>query len=213
MSLWFEHPFTCVVAGPTKSGKTCFIKKLLSALPLYVYPCPDRIVWCHGIGNNSQMENIQSSSKIKIEFMEGIPDLSIFSAEEKNLLILDDLMKSAGKSSKVADIFTKGCHHQNISVILIVQNYFHQGSQMRDIHTNTNYLVLFNNPKERAFIKSIERQCFPGQPNFLVKAYKEAACSRPFGYLILDFTQLISDEFRVGTGIFPPEVIKVWGPI
>ena len=28
MSLWFEHPFTCVISGPTKSGKTCFIKNV-----------------------------------------------------------------------------------------------------------------------------------------------------------------------------------------
>jgi len=42
------------------------------------------------------------------------------------LIVLDDLMDSA-YSEKLSEIFTKGSHHRNISLVLITQNLFHQG--------------------------------------------------------------------------------------
>ena len=38
------HPFTCLVAGPTGSGKTSFLKKLLELKHEKIYQCPQRIV-------------------------------------------------------------------------------------------------------------------------------------------------------------------------
>lgn len=204
MSLGFEHPFTCAIAGPTKSGKTYFVKQLLSALPFYVYPCPKRIVWAYGVKNEEQMKLLRNSSLIPLEFVEGIPDLDMFSSADENLLILDDLMKDAGKNSDIAEIFTKGCHHKNISVILILQNLFHQGSKMRDIHTSTNYLILFKNPRDKIQIKTLSHQVSPDNPKFLVDSYRKA-CKHPFSYIMFDFTQKTPDHWRVTSGIFPPE--------
>jgi len=42
------------------------------------------------------------------------------------LVILDDLLNNV-YSKQVCDLFTRGSHHRNISVILITQNLFHQG--------------------------------------------------------------------------------------
>jgi hypothetical protein len=39
------------------------------------------------------------------------------------LFILDDLLNDV-YSRAVCDLFTKGSHHRNLSVILITQNYF-----------------------------------------------------------------------------------------
>jgi hypothetical protein len=203
MAAGFEHPFTCILAGPTKCGKTSFLELILRAPELYIVPAPTRVVWCYGSENAVQMKALSESSAIKIEFISGIPDLGMFSSEDVNLLILDDLMTKAGKSDTVVDIFTKGCHHNNISIFLLMQHYFHQAPKMRDIHTNTHYLVLFNNPREKLFINYLARQCYPDNPNFLVDAYKKA-CSRPYGYLILDFTQVAPERIRVCSGILPP---------
>lgn len=211
MTLGFEHPFTCIIAGPTKSGKTEFVKKLLQALPFYICPCPSRVVWSYGIENEKQREEIDKISKVNVEFIEGIPDLNMFSSRDKNLLIIDDLMNDVGKSKHVSDIFTKGCHHRNISIILLVQNLFHQGPKMRDIHLSTNYLVLFKNPRDRTQITHLARQAFPENPQFLLNAYKEA-CSNPFGYLLIDFSQITPDNYRVSSGIFPPEICRLYLP-
>ncbi|KFM83158.1 hypothetical protein X975_06245, partial [Stegodyphus mimosarum] len=40
-----KHPFTMVVAGPTSSGKTVFVKKLVQHRS--IDPFPTKIVWCY----------------------------------------------------------------------------------------------------------------------------------------------------------------------
>lgn len=212
MALGFQHPFTCVLAGPTQCGKTVWVQKLLKGLSTYVIPPPERIVWVYGVNNEKQFNTIKSIvAPSEVEFLENIPSTDMFSPEENNLLIIDDMMGVAGKSKSVADLFTKGCHHRNISVILILQNLFHQGSKMRDIHTSTNYLVLFKNPRDCSHLSYVQRQCFPNHKRFLFEAYKDA-CSKPYGYLLFDFHQESPEYSRVSTGIFPPQIPIVYEP-
>ena len=47
-----------------------------------------------------------------------------------NLIVIDDQMIEAGKDNRIVNLFTKGSHHRNLSVIYIVQNLFqHQLKQ------------------------------------------------------------------------------------
>jgi septin family protein len=41
-----KHEFTMVVAGPSKSGKTEFVKQL-EQNTLWISPPPEKIVWCY----------------------------------------------------------------------------------------------------------------------------------------------------------------------
>jgi len=200
----FNHPFTCIIAGPTQSGKTIFTKKLLENSLQYISPPPTKIVWAYGEKNMSQMRDIQKVSPLPIEFVEGIPDIQDFKETENNLLILDDLMTSGAKSTDVSTIFTRVSHHRNLSIIFIIQNIFHRGSGMRDISLNSKYTILFKNPRDSGQIQHLSRQIFPRNSNFLVDAYKQAT-KRPHGYIILDFDQQTPEHRRVLTGIFPPE--------
>jgi hypothetical protein len=212
MALGFKHPFTCTIAGPTQCGKTVFVQKLLKALPYYITPTPQRVVWAHGVHNGDQIKRIiDAAHPIQVEFVDSIPSLDIFHPEENNLLIIDDLMCDAGRNKAVADLFTKGCHHRNISVILILQNLFHQGKVMRDIHTSTNYSVLFHNPRDSSQLLNLQRQCFPYERDFLLAAYKHA-CSQPYGYLVFDFHQSTPAHFRVSSDIFPPNLPTIYNP-
>ena len=63
--------------------------------------------------------------------------------------MFDDLMTEAKCDQRIADLFTKGSHHRNISVVYLTQNLFPQGKACRDIILNTQYMVLFNNPIDR----------------------------------------------------------------
>jgi hypothetical protein len=197
MSLGFQHPFTCTIAGPTQSGKTVFVQNLLKACDLYITPAPTRVVWVYGAENHEQRMLIENCN-VNVEFFDQIPGIDEFQPEDQTLLVLDDMMHDGGKNKVVSELFTKGCHHRNVSVIFIVQNLFHQAKWMRDIGTNTHYLILFNNPRDKSQIQYLERQCFPESKNFLVEAYSKA-CSRPHGYLILDFTQSTPQHYRVST--------------
>ena len=39
----FNHPFTCLVAGPTQSGKTTFIEKIIQHNKTAIYPNINRM--------------------------------------------------------------------------------------------------------------------------------------------------------------------------
>ena len=88
-----------------------------------------------------------------IEFNQGIPEdidePDYLDISQRNLIVLDDLMAQSGKDKRIADLFTKGSHHRNLSVIYIVQNVFHQGKEMRKISLNAHYIVLFKSSRDR----------------------------------------------------------------
>jgi len=137
------------------------------------------------------------SKKNIIEFREGLPRPEDYSSDplSPKLVIIDDLMRESSSSEVIVDLFTKGSHHKNLSVILISQNLFHQGRGQRDISLNANYIVVFKNPRDRAQIRHLARQVYPDDPKFLEEAYYDAT-SRPHGYLLLDLKQSTLDEYR-----------------
>ena len=44
-SIIFKHPFTCMIAGPTQSGKTTLLTKILEKSPKIFDHTPERIVY------------------------------------------------------------------------------------------------------------------------------------------------------------------------
>jgi hypothetical protein len=113
-------------------------------------------------------------------------------------------MHEAASSQDVAELFVRGSHHQDLSVILIVQNMFHKGKNMRDVSLNANYMILFKNPRDAGQIRCLASQMFPGESKFLVDAYKQAT-ARPHGYLLLDLHPRTSEKLRVLSDILEKE--------
>ena len=58
----------------------------------------------------------------------------------------DNMMMQCASSELIAQAFTQKQLHQNLSVILFLQNLYCQGKVMRNVHLNTEYVVLFHNP-------------------------------------------------------------------
>jgi hypothetical protein len=195
----FKGPFTCMIAGPTQSGKTSLLSKVLSNLVHLIQPNPTRIVYCY----SRPQEAFKSMSGI--EFNEGLPNLDEFDPKENNLIILDDLMDQCEKDKSILNLFTVDSHHKNISTFLITQNLFSKGKYSRTISLNCHYMIIFNNPRDRSQIYFLARQMFPTCPNFLVECYEDATESKKFGYLFLDMTQTTSNKNRVQTNILPDE--------
>ena len=98
-----------------------------------------------------------------VEFQQGLPDVEEL---ESCLLVLDDMMDSL--ESGVADLFTKGSHHKNISIIAVTQNVFYQSRFQR----NTHYMVLFKNPRDASQIQYLARQVYLKDPEYLVQVYE-----------------------------------------
>ena len=113
-------------------------------------------------------------------------------------------MTSVEKDKEMVNLFTTDSHHANISVFLITQNLFSQGRYARTISLNCQYLIVLNNPRDRAQIYSLARQMFPANPNFLIECYQDAT-SQKYGYLFLDLSQSTDNKFRIQSKILPGE--------
>ena len=121
-----KHPFTSVIAGPTGSGKTQFVKRLILAEGnTLIQPAIDNIIWCYGEYQDAY--DHLASLVPQIRFVEGYPDdlLQLLDRSQLNLIVIDDLMSESGNNGKVTELFTKGSYHRNLSVILIFQNLFY----------------------------------------------------------------------------------------
>lgn len=205
MDVRWKHPWTSIVCGPTGCGKTIFVKTFLRYLPKMANIQFGRILFYYGEWQEAYLElQREMTGKCKIEFREGLPRPEDYSNDPlcAKLIIIDDLMRESSSCEVIVDLFTKGSHHKNLSVILISQNLFHQGRGQRDISLNANYIVVFKNPRDRAQIRHLARQVYPDDAKFLEEAYYDAT-SRPHGYLLLDLKQSTPDEYRFRTCIFP----------
>lgn len=140
-----------------------------------------------------------------IKFIEGIPqslnDDHLLPRDKTNLLIIDDMMKEASGNSEIEKVFTQYVHHRNLSAILIVQNLFVQGKSSRTISLNTNYLILFKNPRDANQVAVLGRQMYPGNTKYFMECYQDAVKS-PFGYLMIDYKAKTPEQFRLRTGLF-----------
>jgi len=93
----------------------------------------------------------------------------------------------------VCDLFTKGSHHRNISVVLITQNLFHLVKFCRDISLNAKYFVILKNVHDREKFSNLERQVLPHDSKGLSDAYLNAK-EETHIYLVLDLSQDTNDR-------------------
>ena len=198
----FEHPFSSMIAGMTASGKTAWVRSLLQQASL----TPERIVWCYSQWQPAYTEMLVATPHI--EFVKGIPTAleqdSYFDVNKRNLIMFNDQMIDVSKDKRIVNLFSRGSHYRNLSVIYIVQNLFHQRKGSLGISVNSHYLVLFRNPRDKLQILTLAKQMYPGQTDFCLKKYEEAV-KRPFGYLLIDLKTTTQDNCRLQTNFLPNE--------
>ena len=200
-TMTFKHPFSMVVSGPSGSGISVWTKKLL--LSSLIQPSRQHIIWCFGQWQ-PLYDNIRKKIP-KIEFVNGIPDhlndQHYINSGKRNILVFDDLMTDAKCDQRIANLFTKGSHHRNISVVYLTQNLFPQGKSCRDIILNTQYMVLFNNPIDRQQVATLARRIYPSTSAVFMKRFEQAT-SYPYGHLVIDLKSDTAEKDRLHTEIF-----------
>jgi hypothetical protein len=110
MTLKLQHPFTLIVAGSSSFCKSTFVINLLE--------CAEQLY-------DVVFENIVGRHLKNVTFVKSVPDLEN-PENVPTLIVLDDLVDSA-YSTKVSQLFTKGSHYRNISIVLITHDLFYQG--------------------------------------------------------------------------------------
>lgn len=196
-----QHPFSLVVSGPSNSGKTYFVKDVIENATKIISQRMENIVYIYSCWQPLYNELLKIRD---INFVQDLPeslcDDTLLPPEKNNLLIIDDLMNDASNNIEVQNVFTKYVHHRNLSCIYLVQNLFIQGKASRTISLNTNYLVLFKNPRDKYQISLLGRQMFPGNVKYFMEAYNDAT-KQPYGYLMIDYKAKTPDLLRLRTNL------------
>lgn len=192
-----EHPFTMLISGPTSSGKTSWLVKLIKAKAST--PKPRKIYYFYG-----EYQPIFDTLS-RVSFISGLQgDVIEKIRGEPAWIIFDDLMQDAVNSRQISDLSTKGSHHRNLSVILLTQNFFVQGKEMRNISLNSHYIVLFKNPRDKTIARSIARQMYPDKLLAFQRAFEDATRD-PYSYLFIDLKPNTYEERRLLTNILDEE--------
>ena len=184
-----KHPFTCIVAGPTMSGKTEWTKRLVRGGHAFVDTPISDVNLCYG-----QWQNGYEELKPYVRFVEGLVDAEDLNPSHPHLVVIDDLMDSGDK--RIQNFFTKVCHHLNTSCLYLVQNLFNQGKGHRTCSINSQYMVVFKNPRECQQIAHLSRQMYPGESKVMTEAFRDAT-QEPYSYLFIDMKPTTHDALRL----------------
>ena len=172
MDVQIKHPFSMLVSGGRGVGKTVFTTNPLQYRNEMIDKPIQRIVWCYAKHQLELYKKLMNISQ-HIEYVQGIPtDIdNMFNKDMVNLLILDDLMDEASNDKRISQLFTRG-RHDNLSVIYLTQNLFH--TKQRSMNLNSDYMVVFKNPRDQSQIQNLARQIYPGNSKFITWAFGDA---------------------------------------
>ena len=151
MSCKLHHPFTSVVAGPTGSGKSEWVLRLIDNANEMTEPPPSRIWYCYGEFQPT------FNNYPRIRFREGLPDMSdaVFDGSESNFRRSHVGDQSTGRK-RVYENFASSQRQRSISHSKLVRQ-----KQKRTISLNTHYLMLFKNPRDATQFATLASQMYP----------------------------------------------------
>ena len=203
-ALKLKHPFTFIVSGPTQSGKTFFVFKLLENLSKITDPPIFEIVYIY----NAWQEGF-NKYKNRVFFTN---DLKYLKIRPKNptLIVCDDFMSQIGKNKDMFNLFIRDSHHNGVSIVLILQNIFEK--DLIGYRRNTHYYYLTEHLQDRRSIEHFARQLEPKNSKYFMKSYEDAT-SYPFGGLFIDVhphsTLRLISKYRTGIHQFKGQVLYI----
>ena len=126
--------------------------------------------------------------------------LNLLANKTNTFFIIDYFIAETVDSKDVQELYICG-RHLNISIISLSQNMFLKGKFSTTMNRNTDYLVLFENIRDKTIIRTLSYQMYPGNTKFLIDAYNDATKNK-FGHLFLDCKPNSDELLRVRGNIF-----------
>ena len=194
-----KWPYRLLMAGPSSSGKSTLMKKLVLNPEESMTRIPTRVELFYSHNQDAYTELVEKSS-CQVILHEGAPDMN-FSTPPGTLVIVDDLQ--GRHADVISSWFTRKCHHMDSSIIYLIQNIFDKTPQNRTISLNSSYIILFKNPRDASQVRHLDKQIYPGGGGLLTRAYRYVTKERPYAYIVIDFNQSTPEEYRLRSTLFP----------
>lgn len=213
--LRLKQPASCVVAGPSQSGKTSFVGNILRYKHVLFENNIRNVVYFYNQWQPA-FEKFQDEGLVT-EWIGALPttDLvlektELFKHTNGSIIIIDDFAQNVNRD--IAEIFTVLCHHTNSFVLLLAQNIFGKQPVWREISLNSTYITLFKNPRDATQISHFAKQFSPTNSRYVVDSFRECTI-QPYTYMVFDLHQSTNDLTRVRSNIFPIDgPLRVWIP-
>jgi hypothetical protein len=194
-------PFGLIIAGPSTSGKSSIVEKIIHSASSLINPPPESISYFYG-QYNSLVPQLQQAG---INVVSGVPtEEQLTSLPKPALVILDDLLYSIdGKF--LAELYTKMAHHLKLGVIFVAQDIFDK--KIRVARQNSQYLILTRAPSSALSIRNLGLQLFPGknQLSYFLDAYRQATREN-YSHLFIDLHPSSNSALRLRGNIIPDEI-------
>ncbi|RWS28988.1 hypothetical protein B4U80_01263 [Leptotrombidium deliense] len=189
-----KHPFSCIIAGPSFSGKTTLVINIINSLTNIsnINKNEINLLWVYG--QKEAIKDINFEENIKVIFDDVLPTDVILTENNIDIVVIDDLMAEACDDNVLAEFFTKKSHHMKFS------NLFYKSRQLRTISLNASYIIILNNRRDLSQIDYFGRQLFPKNRRFFSDVFKDVT-QHPYGYILVDLKQTTPEAYRLRSNI------------
>ena len=189
------------VCGPSHCGKTVFIAKLLENISVFAKSPPEKVIYVYKIWQSLFDDfTTQGLVHVFLQDQENLIDrLREEAFGESTLIIFDDLMNSKSLED-IGNLFVVDGRHSNYAMIFTAQRMFVNNEYFRQISNNSDYYVIFRNPRNYSEIRTLAQQITPLSLD-LLNIYSKA-CQSPFTYLFINLTQECDEKVKFLSHLF-----------
>lgn len=203
--LRFRTPCTFLLAGPSQCGKTSFLLNVLRSRHEMFDVAPDHVIYFY----NRAQPIFKKFKDLVAKWINALPtadvlnEMTLPQADGRGtIVVIDDFMQQI--NADISTLFTVLCHANRATVFLLTQNIFASNPAFRTISLNTTYMAIFKNPRDSAQINHLAKQLSPGNPRWVVDAFR--ACTQSaYSYMLVDNHQKTDESIRVRSNVLQSE--------
>ena len=215
MDATLRCPFIMQVIGPSQSGKTSFVGRLIRHSGIVFEKPIDELVW-YTPHHDLPAEISHHSLPFKLTVRHNLPHPEDDENESDDgdsepahrVFVLDDFGDEAKNNRYLSELYTRGSHHRGITLIQVMQNLFLPSKESRTRSLNVHYFVLLRQIRDLHQIKILAGQMTGGNAkrrDGILAAYKDATEQRNYGYLLISLHPRNPPELLLRSNIFPDE--------
>ena len=209
----FDHPTNTIVSGPSGSGKSQILGRILGCADYIFDPAPVKKILFYR--EEQSLYDHWRETGLVTHMQKGMPErdeLLALITENKDeggsVVIFDDCASLIEENKEDFNYyFTIASHHYKASFFLVLHSLF--SPALRLLSLNTHRFILTQSPRDVSQVRTLASQSFPGRTQFVVDSYEDSTDGE-FGFLILDFSPRCDKRLRVVGNIFSNEPISVY---
>lgn len=208
--------FKIFCQGPSRSGKSTWVYNILKNLSQFVKKVPELIIYVFAEWQE-KLDDLQNGKLVDF-FIRGNEqieqEINKITNRKSSLIVFDDQINSQTTTAYAARLFTVDARHSGKSCIWISQNLFDSGkngTHVRSIRTNADYITLFKCPGDCLSIQTLSKHMTGGP--LLYNIHQYVTSKDPYSYLMINITQSSNEKLKYTSHTFERDgVMRVYVP-